>query len=78
MTKEELEEILERFGMKDGVPHEVREKKIDLSKEGKVGDMIGLLEAMKDLFQKEIMEEEAKIVQLREKAIKAKKGGCNG
>lgn len=78
MTKEELEEILERFGMKDGVPHEVREKKIDLTKEGKVGDMIGLLEAMKDLFQKEVMEEEAKIVQLREKAIKAKKGGCNG
>lgn len=78
MTKEELEEILARFGMKDGVPHEVREKKIDLTKESKVGDMIGLLEAMKDLFHKEIMEEEAKIVQLREKAVKAKKGGCNG
>ena len=78
MTPEELKDVLARLGMAEGVAHEVKPKKVDLSKEGKVGDMVGLLESMKELFQREIMEEEAKIVALREKAVKAKKGGCNG
>ena len=78
MTPEELKEVLERLGMTEGVPHKVKPKTVDISKEGKVGEMVGLLESMKELFQREIMEEEAKIVALREKAVKAKKGGCNG
>lgn len=78
MTPEELKDVLARLGMAEGVPHEVNPKKVDLSKEGKVGDMIGLLESMKELFQREILEEEAKIVALREKSVKTKKGGCNG
>lgn len=78
MTQEELKEILERLGMTEGVPHEVKPKTVDLSKEGKVADAITLLESMKELFQREILEEEAKIVALKEKSVKAKKGGCNG
>lgn len=78
MTPEELKEVLERLGMTEGVQHKVTPKTIDLSKEGKVGEMVGLLESMKELFQREVMEEEAKIVVLREKEVKAKKGGCNG
>ena len=40
--------------------------------------LITLFTDMKTLFEKEIIEEEAKIVALREKMMKAEKGGCNG
>jgi hypothetical protein len=33
---------------------------------------------MKTLFEKELAEEEAKIVALREQMVKKEKGGCNG
>lgn len=78
MTPKELEEILKRFGMEEGVPRDVEEKTINLSDNEKTKEVVSLLEGMKQLFQKEIMEEEAKIVALQEKLVKAKKGGCNG
>lgn len=76
MTKDEMKEILERLGITEGVPHQMKEKgelEIPQAKQ-----LVTLFTDMKTLFEKEILEEEAKIVALREQMVKAKKGGCNG
>lgn len=76
MTKEELQEILERLGVKEGVHQQTnKQAKLDMPK---AKEMTSLLTAMKTMFERELMEEEAKIIALQEKMVKAKKGGCNG
>lgn len=76
MTKEEMQEILERLGVKEGV-HQQTNKNATLEMP-KAKEMVSLLTTMKEMFEKELKEEEAKIVALQEKMVKAKKGGCNG
>lgn len=76
MTKDELQEILERLGVQEGV-HQQTNKKAKLEMP-KAKEMTSLLTAMKTMFEREILEEEAKISALQEKMVKAKKGGCNG
>lgn len=76
MTKEEMQEILDRLGVTEGIHQETNKSaKIEMPK---AKELTSLLTAMKSVFEKEIQEEEAKIVALQEQLVKAKKGGCNG
>jgi hypothetical protein len=76
MTPEEMKEILDRLGIKEGVPHQMKEK--GELKIPQATQLVTLLTDMKTLFEKELAEEEAKIVALREQMVKKEKGGCNG
>ena len=76
MTKEELNEILERLGVQEGVPKQMKESaNLELPKAKELKVLMG---SMKELFEREMLEEQAKLVSLREQLLKAKKGGCNG
>ena len=76
MTKEEMQEILKRLGVKEGVHQQTNQNAtIEMPK---AKEKTSLLTAMKSMYEKELKEEEAKIVALQEKMVKAKKGGCNG
>ena len=75
MTKEEMQELLERLGVKEGVHQQTKNATLEMPK---AKEMVSLLTTMREMFEKEVREEEAKIVALQEKMVKAKKGGCNG
>lgn len=78
MTPAELEALLKRLGMNEGEATPISPKKISLTDNPKVSELVSLFEGVREMLQKEVMQEEAKIVALQEKLVKKKKGGCNG
>ena len=77
MTQEEMQKIFESLGLKEGIGKQSKTGKHTIQSP-KQEEMITMLKSMKGIFMQQLQQEEAELSVLREKLVKAKKGGCDG